>query len=315
MKPTHPLSSGEDSRGSLRLNPELADAVTTLLTVVGAGSATEADDLRQRLAARLAEYPAERDTLVTGLTRCLADSGYLDVYLRHLYKLRRGLLPYEELPRERIKRLLRHGPNRLNNGELAWLALSPDQLQTFRDLILYHFPRFWVEAVDEAMTQAARELGQRRRSTRELMDEIRGLLEEKSAVAVFGTTTEAEPVVPEVAARPVFYEGTWKLESPPPTGWPADLPSESSVMALLAAHGTGRELRFLNAPLDKDRGWSVELFLAESPDPAQPTAGGFAFAALTNDPPQLRLQGRARPQTAADESPWGTFGITLTRGK
>jgi CheY-like chemotaxis protein len=168
-----PENSGKEPREGLRINSNFADALTNLVSVIGAQPADDVTKGRVILASWLATHIEDRRFLVEGLTRSLADPAYLALHLRHLRKLRAPMLPYEDLiPDERINRLLARGPDNLTDGELAWLVLSPEQLQALPDEIADNLTYFWVEAVDAAMSQAAHELGEQRLPIHELVNQI-----------------------------------------------------------------------------------------------------------------------------------------------
>jgi hypothetical protein len=177
VKPSNSFNHGSPAGDRLALNKRFAQAIIGLRLLFAAPPPADTGERQNILAQRLNEFPDERQVLVEGVTRALADPSYLQLLLDLLERLRKQgepLLPCEEvIPDERVDRLLRRGPEALDNGELGWLALSPEQLSAFSEEIEEKLTHFWINAVDDAMAQAARELGHPRRSTADLAEEIR----------------------------------------------------------------------------------------------------------------------------------------------
>lgn len=153
----------------LRLDPVFADSLTNLhiATQVGKGVREE------KIHIYLQDHPEQRAVLVDNLTRSLADVAYRIQHERHLRAMRMADVCDDAFfgDEERQSRILNGGPDTLQNSELGQAALSL-HLSFWHRIITERLTPFWVEAVETAMSQAAREKGEYRMRHRDLVDQI-----------------------------------------------------------------------------------------------------------------------------------------------
>lgn len=165
---TNPIrgSRTDEPSASLKLRKEHRELLVDLILTASQVGNTNAQAVYEALKGRLQVSLEFVTVLREGLRRSLADPGYLAVWIEQVRKLRNGLLPFDELDESFVQVLLADGPAGIEDlGRLAFFALSPDQLEVVHGDIVEALPPFWIDAVEDAMSQSARERGTRRRST------------------------------------------------------------------------------------------------------------------------------------------------------
>ncbi len=154
----------------LKLDPAFADVLTNLYIATQIGS----NSREVKLDAYLRDHPDDRDVLVNNLTRSLADIAYRIEHERHLHVMRVSEVCDDVFfnAEERQERLLRGGPGMLQNAELGHAALSLHLSLWWKKIGEGQMTRFWTDAIEAAMGQAAREKGEHRQTIGQLVDDI-----------------------------------------------------------------------------------------------------------------------------------------------
>lgn len=153
----------------LRLDPLFAEALTNLRIATRVGEGSE----EQKLEAYLAQRPHERAVLVDNLTRSIADIAYRIEHERHLRALKIAEVCDDAFftDEDRQSRILQNGPDILRNDELGHAVLS-FSISSWTEKIAELVSPFWIEAVEAALSQGAREKGELRKRTEDLLAEI-----------------------------------------------------------------------------------------------------------------------------------------------
>ncbi len=314
-----PEPSGPERTG-LKLSNQFTSAVTNLRLVLK-DPPNDVLSSRRLLADWLKDRADERKIIVDGIQRALADPAYLQLHLKHLEGLHFPVMPYEDqIPPDRVKRLLQSGPELFDDGELAWLCLCPEQLKAFRDEISDNLTRFWIDAVDRAMDLAARELGQHRRTTRELMEQVRDSLEghlkqpmiremqPEYAQALFLAPMGESSKAKESEQGLIYYRGIWYAVSNSTSHY------EKEVTAVLTPLAANCELHLFDTPISEHDVVSIELTNAEPISLGTPEAlagGDFRFLLPKVTPSRLVIEGRVRLKDQANSSEMTMFRVVL----
>lgn len=182
---TNPIrgSHTDEPFASLKLHKDHRDLLVDLILTAGQAGNTTAQAVYDALKAWLLVSPESVTFLREGLCRSLADPDYLAVWIEQVRKLRNGLLPFDELDESFVQVMLADGPAGIEDlGRLAFFALSRDQLEVVHSEIVEALPTFWIDVVEDAMSQSARERGTRRRGTSELLEEVEQRIADKRAL-------------------------------------------------------------------------------------------------------------------------------------
>lgn len=142
----------------------LLEAATKLLASLPTGAPITLDEFRQHLrtqtAGQAVEPPADHATLTDQLERVLTDPDELDLYLGDLQELlgdRPG--PGEAFSEGRHDQVLEGGLGVLQDDELSYLAVNPQQLLDLRLGLEETFPEHWSAVVGRLMTEYDRQDG------------------------------------------------------------------------------------------------------------------------------------------------------------
>ncbi|MEM7473429.1 MAG: hypothetical protein AAF483_00410, partial [Planctomycetota bacterium] len=116
-------SSGSDrdaTSATVLLQPDHRDLLVDLILAAHEAETESASSVRQALSACIAGRSEFKGLLCDGLRRALADSDYLKAWIEQLRRLRKTVLPFQELEEDFVKQMLDAGPEGIEDlGQLA----------------------------------------------------------------------------------------------------------------------------------------------------------------------------------------------------